>query len=279
MGGYRLKNIKSIFTVIISLLCLPLNGAQAPLTPMSKASQSSLLQQLPLELQIPIVNALANSASWREAVNAIRALTLTSKHFYALINDEHTTNTLITLLANRWFNGNRRSAACLLRTRGAKNWFNYEVKKQWFIEHYPTHAYQIYRDFIFLVQSDHPVNRARALQLLNFGLNLKGREGAEQVTWIALNKNDLELFKKLLEAGVDPNTRGRPDGITLLERAAWTRNLKAIDILLVAGADPNPRDRDGVPLTKRLEKTIEQLPESKAAYGAILKKLKERIKT
>ena len=60
----------------------------------------------------------------------------------------------------------------------------------------------------------------------------------------AARSGDLSAVKMLLEAGADPNARGRR-GATPLHEAAYNDNLAVVEALLAAGADPNAGERGG----------------------------------
>ena len=60
----------------------------------------------------------------------------------------------------------------------------------------------------------------------------------------AARSGDLSAVKMLLEAGADPDARGRR-GATPLHEAAYNDNLAVVEALLAAGADPDARGRRG----------------------------------
>lgn len=246
-----MKNLKITLLALTVLAFIPTIGMeQASQSKTMDVDAQSYLMNLPGDLQREIIRIIATSSSSQTAVDAIRALTKVNKRYYTLINDENATDSLITLLADKWFGGNRVLAAFDLKTAGAKKWFSTLRAQKWFKEYFPKNADVVRWDFGFLLRDGSPFSRTQAKLLLKLGFIPNAAQGSQAV-FMALKNNDLELFNVLLQAGVDPNARDINTTEHILEKAAFKRNLEAIDLLLAAGADPNPRDRNGQSLIQR----------------------------
>lgn len=226
-----MKNYNFLYLIIIYLMA-PTIAMQMP------------KEQLPAHID----KILAETASLDVAVKALRSLQ---------INDEQI-HDLLVKLGNRYFNGNLTNAAWVLKTPAALNWFNAPKAKEWFQEHQKNIPF-LDHDFSFLLYDSgkDPWARDRVMSLLAIGFNpniqIKSRRGYYTPLDIALNHNDLELFKRLLAAGADSNSINTEENMTILERAAWDKKIPFLKALIYSKANRNPI-RNGGNLIQALER-------------------------
>ena len=74
--------------------------------------------------------------------------------------------------------------------------------------------------------------------------NAKGKNGRTPLHYVAMRESPAEVVKLLLDAGANPNARDEM-GETPLHPAAWEGSVEAVKLLLEAGADPRTRDAAG----------------------------------
>ena len=188
-----MKNLKITLLALSVLISIPAIGMeQAPQSKTMDVDAQSYLMNLPGDLQREIIRIIATSSSSQTALDAIRALTRVNKRYYTLINDENATDSLITLLADKWFGGNRVLAAFDLKTAGAKKWFSTLRAQKWFKDENNPNASGAFAYYVG--GADNPSNRTKALLFLKIGLKPNPEHGAQSLFKVVKN-DDLQLFR------------------------------------------------------------------------------------
>lgn len=277
-----MKNLKITLLALIVLISMPAIGMeQAPHSKAMDVDAQSYLMNLPGDLQREIIKIIATSSSYREAIDAIRALTRVNKRYYNLINDKDITDSLIALLADKWYQGYRIRVAWDLQTAGSKNWFSTQKAREWF-KNFKDENGVINQNFSFYLLDNKPLSRTRVMLLLKLGFNPNTEHGMQEL-FKALENNDLELFKAMLQAGADPNTRdSNPFGErkSILRQAIDRKKLEFIDALLSAGADSdapsNYQQESAMQYVAGMISIMKSLDSNNTYWSTVLKKLQER---
>lgn len=103
-----------------------------------------------------------------------------------------------------------------------------------------------------------PEAQKKVIEALDKGFNPKDIKidefgGSYTPLDVALDRGDIFLFKKLLDAGASPNSYNSFKEMTILERAARGKNYAILNILLEKGANPNPETSSGKKLIQSLD--------------------------
>jgi ankyrin repeat protein len=236
--------------------------------------QDSFLEKLSPDIKAYIISFLVSAENKDKALKNIKALSLTSKEFYNIINDTQVLGNLIVAVSKR-YEIPHLYIALAFRNPSALNWFKIYIQQN-------PQKKEILG--LLLVEAA-KVRNSKALQLLlenKADVNTADDYGSTSLHWAAfwghkdivelllkygakayVNKANRrgdaplimaisnchnEIVKLLLNAGADVNQKGE-HGNTPLFKAVISDNKNIVEVLLDAGADPNIVDNsDNIPL-------------------------------
>jgi ankyrin repeat protein len=255
--------------------------------------QASSWTRLPKELKVNIITFLASAEYEEKAIGNIKALSITSKEFYNLINHPYVLGSLIQAVSSQ-FNKSLIDVAITFNNPNVTTWLKDYLRQhpqtQEHLNQYLLNA-AIRGDknlLAFFLNAGADVNQkdtdgrtplhcAASLErkeivefLLKAGaaVNTQDKYGHSPLYETAYKGYD-EIVELLLNAGADINQTS-VNGMTPLHRAASLDDKDAVELLLKIGADLNQPDRYGnTPLSLAVHNGYKDIVELMHKLGAI----------
>jgi ankyrin repeat protein len=243
-----------------------LSKLKAKISPKRKieGQQENPLESLPAEIKIVIIGFLESAKDEKEAIRNIKALSLTSKEFYNLINDPQFLGDFIKAISEQFNLKSPIDVALAFSTPSALTW----LKE--YMEQHPQEKIQKELANQRLVESSKAGNKSLAEFLLNVGANVNTAGvlyGATPLHWAAGNGHK-DIVALLLYAGADVN-QANEHGDIPLHWAAGKGDKDIVELLLKHRADINKANNSSItPLHLAVDKGQKDIAELLLKHGA-----------
>jgi hypothetical protein len=227
----------------------------------AEEEQVNSFENLSPDLKAHIVSFLETAKDEKEAIRNVKALSLTSKEFYKLINDPLVLGNLIKEISKQ-FKKTLIDVVLAFSTPNALNWI------KGYIQQYPQEKELLNQHLLEAIKHH---NKKLLEFLLDVGANVNAQNIIDGSTPLqsAAYWDKKDILELLLKAGANVNQADN-DGDTALYWAVINVSNDAIKLLLAAGADINAQNNRGfTPLSKAAYEGRQDIAALLRKHGAV----------